>query len=142
MKSIIDKIKLENPQLGEIDVNEIINHHKSIPPMNKSMTEITNTIYDVLKKSGIPNIETSAKKLIGYQFIDEIYLLKCGKYIRWISNNKLMNGGIIVDIKFLDNGTHILCKNNLGRFIQLQFNSSILYFQKLTTTEQLLLFIN
>jgi len=49
----------------------------------------------------------------------------------------LTNGGIVVDIKFLDNGTHVLCKNKM-RFIQYKFDDCIT-FQKLSSDEQLLL---
>ena len=49
----------------------------------------------------------------------------------------LTNGGIVVDVKFLDNGTHILCKNGL-RFIQYKFDDC-LTFQKLSADEQMVL---
>jgi hypothetical protein len=47
-------------------------------------------------------------------------------------------GGIVVDIKFLDNGVHVLCLNNQRRLIQYKFDGSIT-FQKLSVDEQLIL---
>ena len=49
----------------------------------------------------------------------------------------ITNGGIVVDVKFLDNGTHILCKNG-PRFIQYKFDDC-LTFQKLSVDEQMVL---
>ena len=54
------------------------------------------------------------------------------------SKNCLTNGGIVMDIKFLDNGTHVLCMNNMRRFIQYKFDECYT-FQKLSTEEQLIL---
>ena len=53
---------------------------------------------------------------------------------------KLTSGGIVVDIKFLDTGTHImvLTKNPKCRCIQYNFDECIT-FQKLSTDEQLIL---
>jgi hypothetical protein len=80
--------------------------------------------------------------LIGYRYVDEIRYLHKGKHIRWIrQNNKipsLTNGGIVVNIKFLDNGIHIVCKNSQNRFIQYKFDDCIT-FQRLSVEEQLLL---
>ena len=59
--------------------------------------------------------------------------------VRWIrkNNDKLTNGGIVSNIKFLDNGIHILCMNNQRRFIQYKFDDCYT-FQKMTPDEQLI----
>ena len=75
--------------------------------------------------------------LLNYRLIDHVYHIHKGKHIRRMRNNKLTNGGIVVDIKFLDNGTHILCKNK-NRFIQYRFDDCST-FQKLTPDELLIL---
>ena len=79
-------------------------------------------------------------KLIGYRFVDEIHEIHKGKHVRWIRNTtqKLTNGGIVMDIKFLDNGTQILCMNSMHRFNQYKFDEC-LTFQKLSIEEQLIL---
>jgi|688.fasta_scaffold13205_5 hypothetical protein len=121
--------------------NTIENHHLK----DKTLTNISQTIYDVLRPLILPeDLEKTIKKLIGYQYIDEIVHLQKGKYIRWISTAgpyRLTNGGIIIDIKFLDTGTHILCKNNMGKIIQIKIDESII-FQKLSTTEQIIVTAN
>ena len=69
--------------------------------------------------------------------MEKVYHVHKGKHIRWLRNDKLTNGGIVVDVKFLENGTQILCKNR-QRFIQYKFDDCIT-FQKLTMDELLIL---
>ena len=57
--------------------------------------------------------------------------------LRGTFGSPITNGGIVVDVKFLDNGTHILCKNG-PRFIQYKFDDC-LTFQKLSADEQMVL---
>ena len=58
--------------------------------------------------------------------------------MRWIRkhNGKLTNGGIIVDIKFYETGTQILCMGNGKRFIQYKYDECFT-FQKMSEAEQL-----
>jgi len=109
---------------------------------NKTLDGITEEIYE-----GICDIcdekETQEKiclKLVGYRMIDELYELHKGKHVRWVrrGTNKLTNGGIVVDIKFLDTGTHILCMNSMNRFIQYKYDECVT-FQKMSSTEMLIL---
>ena len=60
--------------------------------------------------------------------------------VRWLNLDKknLTNGGIVVDIKFLKDGTQILCMNTQKRFIQYKFDNCYT-FQKMTPEEQLIL---
>ena len=106
-------------------------------------------------------------KLAEYRLTDQVFQIQKGRHVRWIrgtegspmtppsantinsrlNTNKgrglrgtvgsLTNGGIVVDVKFLDNGTHILCKNG-PRFIQYKFDDC-LTFQKLSVDEQMVL---
>jgi|LauGreSuBDMM15SN_2_FD.fasta_scaffold34198_3 hypothetical protein len=104
-------------------------------------------------------------KLKEYRVIDQVFQLHKGKHVRWIRvpsrllnshveynqekmktatfsrgelpSPLLTNGGIVVDIKFTNSGTQILCKNK-NRFVQYKFDDCIT-FQKLTNDEQLLL---
>ena len=97
----------------------------------------------MFEKVNVLDIELEKKqiycnKLIEYYPIEHIYELHKGKHIRWIRNNKLTNGGIIVNIKFTDNGTQILCMNSTKKFTQIKFDECII-FQKLNETEQLII---
>lgn len=109
---------------------------------NKTTASITDEIYTLLSEQ-VPPIENKkeiCKRLVGYRYVDEINELHKGKHIRWIRNGtgKLTNGGIVMDIKFLDNGTHVMCKNAINRFVQYKFDECIT-FQKLSMEEQLIM---
>jgi hypothetical protein len=109
---------------------------------NKTNSQISTDIAQLLNQTfnDPQKIEEYHKKLIGYRLVDELHELHKGKHVRWIrrDNGKMTNGGIVTDIRFLDNGTHILCMNSMRRFIQYKFDECIT-FQKLTETELLLL---
>lgn len=80
-------------------------------------------------------------KLVEYRVIGNIYELHKGKYIRWIRNgspDKITNGAIVAEIKFCDNGTHIVCRTAQNRIFQIKYDDCLI-FQKLTNGEQLIL---
>lgn len=134
---------------------------------NRSLADISHEIIQALRNIDLPNnvIPDFCDKLKEYRLIDKLFQLHKGKHIRWIripsrlleshfeSNHDKMrtrdlaqelmprpvltNGGIVVDIKFTNSGTQILCKNK-DRFVQYKFDDCIT-FQKLTDDEQLLL---
>jgi len=145
----IDKIfeeALNDPSLlSTIDIDNLLNSIESTKNdylENKTMDDITNDIYEKIDEINVPQNkkEDFYKKLTGYRYVDEIYELHKGKMVRWIriGNTNLTNGGIVMDIKFLDNGIHILCMNNQRRFIQYKFDDCYT-FQKMNTEEQLIL---
>ena len=107
---------------------------------NKTMKDINADIFNKIKNLHIDLIKKKeiCEKLIGYHPIEEVYELHKGKHIRWIRNNKLTNGGIIVNIKFTDNGTQVLCMNSAKKFIQIKIDECII-FQKMSETEQLII---
>jgi len=88
-------------------------------------------------------LETLHTKLREYRYVDEISDLQYGYYIRWISlkdpnNIKLTNGAHICDIKILNEGVHIVCRNGYNKFMQLNLDENIV-FQKLTDQEKIIL---
>ena len=109
---------------------------------NKTMASITTEIYELISDQfhEIDKKKEICKKLTGYRYVDEINELHKGKHIRWIRNGTgtLTNGAIVVDIKFMDNGIHVMCKNGMNRFIQYKFDDCIT-FQKLSNEEQLIM---
>ena len=83
------------------------------------------------------------KKLRYYRFIDDIKELHYGSYIRWISlktpdNIRLTNGGIVCDMKQVNDDIRIVCKNNMNRLFQLKMSENII-FQKVSDQERILL---
>ena len=131
--------------LSTLDIDnllESIENTKNDYLDNKTTSDITSEIQDKLNEIGLSDDEKEIiiVKLKEYRFVDEIHELHKGKMVRWIRNgtNRLTNGGIVTDIKFLDNGVHILCMNSQRRFIQYKYDDCYT-FQKMNVEEQLIL---
>jgi hypothetical protein len=135
-----------------LDVDEILNNldleNKGYLENRKieSLLEENNDAISKLNGIDEDNVCKLCNKLKIYRFVDEIYDLHLGKHVRWIRKSdpehKLKVGGIVVDIKFLDLGTHILIFNKYisKKPIQYKFDD-VLTFQKLSDEEQLILFV-
>jgi hypothetical protein len=147
INEIFENARKDPTLFSTMDIEELLNsieNEKNDYLDNKTMEDITREIFESIIELDI-YLEEAKKlcnQLIGYRYVDEIRYLHKGKHIRWIrQNNKipsLTNGGIVVNIKFLDNGIHIVCKNSQNRFIQYKFDDCIT-FQRLSVEEQLLL---
>jgi hypothetical protein len=134
--------------LSKIDINELLNslENKNNDYLeNKTLTDINNDKYSALSQINLSkeNVQQYCEKLAEFRLVDEVYELHKGKYVRWINieddpHYKLKPGGFVFDIKFLDNGVHVLCMNNSRRFVQYKFDKCIT-FQKLSMEEQLIL---
>ena len=137
---------LKDPTLlSNIDIDELLNsleNTKNDYLENKTLESVNKEIFNIVTGLDIPlNIKQNyCDKLIGYRVVDELHELHKGKHVRWIrhDNKKLTNGGIVVDIKFLNTGIQVLCKNSMNKFIQYKYDDCIT-FQKLNETEQLIM---
>ena len=83
------------------------------------------------------------KKLKDYRYCTDMSDMQYGYYIRWIplknpENLYLTNGGLLCDMKIVNNQIHIICKNNRNRIIQFKFDETII-FQKLSPQEKVIL---
>ena len=124
-------------------VNQIAESSSELPHYLENKT--FNILSKEMENALIQNLispKSFMEKLDGYRLVDEIHELFRGKYIRWIRKNNvkptLTNGAMVMDIKFLPEGIHVLCRNGANRFIQIKFDDCIL-FQKLTDEEWMLL---
>lgn len=142
---------MKDPELfSTLDIEKLlenIENEKNNYLDGKTMKSINDEIFE--KTNQLENCEHNeiCNKLIGYRYVDELHELHKGKHVRWIrlykdatqiNDIKLTNGGIVTDIKFMNNGTHVLCMNSMRRFIQYKFDEC-LTFQKLSIDEQLIL---
>lgn len=141
---------LRDPSLfAKLDIDAIIDsleNDGSTEYLEKETLEsIQKSVYECLREHNVSDLANYCQKLADYRCIEEICHLHKGKNVRWIRKGlrekKLTNGGIVVDIKFLDNGMHILTKNNQNKFIQYKFDDC-LTFQKMSMGEQLVLMAN
>ena len=112
--------------------------------MNLDTAKIQQIKNDMLQKLQLPRekLKKMNKVLKQYRFIDEIPDIKYGAYVRWINLTnhelKLTTGGIICDIKIVNDDVLIVCRNTMGRFFQFKLNEC-LAFQKITDQENVLL---
>jgi len=110
-----------------------------------NMATIAKNKNDILQKLRLPRNELVAlqKKLKLYRYIDDLKDIRFGGYIRWISLKnpeiiKLTNGGIVCDIKEINDDIHIKCKNRMNMIFQTKLSEGII-FQKLSDQEQVIL---
>lgn len=131
-----------------MDIDEILSalendNHKDL--LYTSLENISKDKNDILQQLQLKreNLKTMHSKLKNYRYIEELNHLKYGQYLRWINIKNpdkiyLTNGGIFLDLKLLDTGTHVVCKNNIGKIFQFKLDECIV-FQKLSDQEQIIL---
>jgi len=117
---------------------------------NKKIMNLTSKKLNQMKMEILKELELSndilldyMKKLKNYRYVDELDDIDNGRFIRWIKitepeNIFLSSGAIVCEIKIMDNGMYILCKNFAKKHYQLKMDEYLI-FQKLTTQEEVLL---
>lgn len=117
---------------------------------NESMSNLTSKKIKTIKNDQLQQLQLSRevlkdyhKKLKDYRFVDDLSNIQYGRYIRWINltnpkNLKLTTGAIIIDIKILDDGIHLVCKNFRNKKFQIKIDECFI-FQKLTDQEKVIL---
>jgi len=100
---------------------------------------------DMLQQLKLPRNELTYlhKQLKSYRLVNDMNDLRFGSYVRWISLKnpeeiKLTNGGIVCDMKVINEDLHIKCKNKMNRIFQIKI-SEVILFQKLSEQEQIIL---
>jgi hypothetical protein len=140
MNSISEYIKSQNIQFDEtLNVDELLKGIRETD-INDTQDDIVHILKTIYKDESIIQTKNKLKK---YRLINDVYQLNRGKHVRWIKKddqtNKLNVGGIVVDIKFYDNGTHVLILNKyLKRNFQIHFDK-VFIFQKLSFEEEVIL---
>jgi hypothetical protein len=145
VSEIFENARKDPTLFSTVDIQNLldsIENEKNDYLEDKTLSTVQDDILESLEELEMSEEDTKqiCKKLMEYRYVEEINELHTGKHMRWIrkTNKKLTNGGIIMDIKFLDTGTQILCKNASNKFIQIKFDDCIIY-QKLSVEEQLIL---
>jgi hypothetical protein len=148
INQIFEDVQSDNSLLADLDINlllKTLDNDKTGYLENKTVDDFLKENMEVVKSiDGInkDHIRTLCDKLVSYRYVENLFDLHKGKHIRWIRLNctdkKLTHGGIVMNITFLDNGTHVLCRNSANKFIQIKFDDCVI-FQKFTINEQLIL---
>lgn len=156
-QQLIEDAKKDPSLLSKINIDELVSNIdvENSPYLWKTQSEIEKEIFTTLVpfyKNNNTLLEL-CKKLVGYRYVDELYQLHRGKHVRWLRYKigdrpltedamRLTNGGIVVDLKFGENGACVLVRvPGAGFFTQYKFDECIT-FQKLTDEECMILFSN
>ena len=149
MSSSINKIWSEarqDPTLqSTLNIEEILKSHTQLsnePTM--TLKDIAQQNFQALQTLQLDSVTLHdyCQRLLEYRLIDSVHELSCGRYIRWIRcsgselsdnvSNELSSGGILSDIKFLDNGIHLSALAPGTRFPRKIKYDNYLIFQKMT----------
>ena len=113
--------------------------------INLTTKKIAEMKLEILKELHMPKNETleMMQKLKEYMYVDDMGELRYGAFIRWIpikdpENVYLTPGGILCEIKVMDEGISLTCKNFAHKHFQIKMDECLI-FQKLTGQEQVLL---
>ena len=96
-----------------------------------------------------PDVVSTVHRLQKYRYVSHVDALICGRYIRWIRRRPpqdetnlitLEKGGLLSDVKFLDNGVHLSALSPGTRYPRRIKYDNYLIFQRLTEDEMLVLF--
>lgn len=114
---------------------------------NKTLEDINREVFEVITRHAPPEMHQEyCEKLIGYRVIHELPELHKSRFVKILrydpkQNNqiKLQAFGIVLNVKFLDSGTNVVCLLSTKCIRQFKYNDVIAVFQKLTDDEQLFL---
>ena len=140
---------------SQINVAEILQNTRtdSVKSLETVTQEVLNELKDVYEQNhnSCGSLTLSERndaikemyaKLKEYRVINEVFEIHRGKHVRWIRRQaktvQLTAGGIVMEIKFFDTGTHILVKCGGSRFIQIKYDDCAI-FQKLSDEEQIVM---
>jgi hypothetical protein len=156
-QQLIEDAKKDPSLLSTINIDELVSNMdvENAPYLLQTQSEIQTQILTSLVPfyNNDNTLLDICKKLVGYRYVDELYQIHRGKHVRWLRYKigerplqedamKLTNGGIVVDIKFGENGACVLVRvPGAGFFTQYRFDEC-LTFQKLTDEENMILFSN
>lgn len=148
ISTIINESRLDPALFSKIDVDKLLDSLESDKNdflENQTSDTISERVFNSMKTLHIDDgvLSEYCRKLVGYRHVDELHVLHKGKYVRWIrleEPTQLMNGGIVVDIKFGDTGANVMVRIASGRFMQYRFDKCLTY-QKLTDEEHLILML-
>ena len=131
-----------------MDINNLLHsleNESNASIMNLTSVKIKEHKNNILQRLQLERskLKEMHKKLKEYRYCTDMSDLQYGFYIRWIplknpENIYITNGGILCDMKIINDQIHIICKNNRNRLIQFKFDETII-FQKLSPQEKVIL---
>ena len=137
---------MKDPSLASsINIDKLLEINREHCFEGKTVESIMKEIITILETQiiDVNKISEMGKKLMGYQYIDQICDIRLGKFVRWVNRKKptLHRGGIVTSIQIEDSGIKLLCQNVKMGFSRLKWEDCII-FQQLSLEEQMILQIN
>jgi hypothetical protein len=133
------EIAKKDVEFNEFDIENLLKNLENYSYLEgKSLTDISQEIYDSLLAFRKEDIERYYQQLQDYRFVEKVCDLRLGIYTKFLdSSHKKGKGGILVKIDVLEDKISLLCKNGI-QFQRYSFNDSIVY-QKLSLDEKMIL---
>lgn len=88
-----------------------------------------------------PCKERMVESLRTYRYVGDLDGLPYGSYVRWVRvdrDQRLTNGGYVIEVKIEDDGPVVVCTQQTGRIFQFPFNRALV-FRKLSDQEIIIL---
>ena len=127
------------------DIVSALDNEENESILHLTTAKIIENNLSILKELNLEDAVTLdyLKKLNDYKYVDELTDLKYGSFIRWIPITDpdylpLNNCAMICEIKIVDNGILVTCKNFMHRHYTFKMDECLI-FQKLTKQELVLL---
>lgn len=117
---------------------------------NSSIGDLTSAKIKMYKNNALQKLQLKReelkkmhKKLEDYRLVEELDDIQYGHHIRWIRLTNpekiyLTNGGIICDIRVINEEVHVRCFNRYRKIMQIKLDECYI-FQKLSDQEKVIL---
>ena len=155
ISQLFQNARADTNLLSQIDVNELLStlDDKNDHLENKTLDDISQEIYDAL--ASLEWLPPNKRKdfcndLLEYRYADEVHKIHIGKYVKVlrvhpvpenVDDVKLRPGGFVLKVFFTQNGAYLFCRNVNDQTYTYKM-TNFLFFQKLSTEEQMILVIN
>jgi hypothetical protein len=141
--------------LSQLNIDELLNtlDDKNDHLENKTLDDISQEIYDALcSVEWLPPQKRKefCNNLLEYRYADEVHKIHIGKYIKVlriqpvpenVDEVKLCPGGFVLKVFFTQKGAYLFCRNVNEKTYTYKM-TNFLFFQKMSTEEQMILVVN
>jgi hypothetical protein len=166
MHRLLKRLTREEEDKKSLDVSQLLEESADKPDLEylqktvwkngkpirqtKTLEDINREVLDVIRRCAPPHQHKDLyDKLVGYRVVHELPELHVAKAVKILKPKnddrktlRLQQMGIVLNIKFFDNGTHIICRMPPRAVIQFKYNEAIAVFQKLSDDECMLLYLD
>ena len=155
VSQIFKSARADPTLLSQLDVNALLDtlDDKNDHLENKTLDDISREVYEAL--CSVEWLPTEKRKqfcndLLEYRYVDEVHKFHLGKYIKIlrinpvpenVENVKLSPVGFLLKVFFTQYGAYTYCLGAGDQRIKCKM-TNFLFFQKMSTEEQMILMLN